>query len=123
VFPRGQKLPLCVTCAIGASGVRVSGTPTRSKREIRARSKAREREVQANEPAALPAIANPIPAGWAVGDHDEDAPPAAETTSKRRARKRRDRDDGPPGSPAEGGTAKGSSDMMAWLDSVYSPEP
>jgi hypothetical protein len=112
---------MCVTCAIGASGVRASGAPTRPKREIRARSKARELELQANEPAALPEIANPIPAGWAVTDHDEVEPPR--TKPPRRARKRRDGVEGLHETPTDKGAHSESSDMMAWLDSVYSPEP
>ena len=56
VFPRGQKLPLCVTCAVTASGARVRGAAGISKRIIRSRSKERARETAEREAAAASPI-------------------------------------------------------------------
>lgn len=72
MFPRGQKLPMCVTCAVAASGVRAAkSTPTLSKRSIRARVKAREREMHVDDPAPLPEISNPVHAGWAFDEAEK----------------------------------------------------
>jgi hypothetical protein len=70
VFPRGQKLPLCVTCAVARSGVRTSRDGGLSKRAIRNRLKARQAELADATPAPLHEIENPIPAGWAMQDDD-----------------------------------------------------
>ncbi len=127
VFPRGQKLPMCVTCAITASGVRSNATPGVSKREIRARAKARDEEIEALAPPALPEIANPVPAGWAFAENDELAGEPGPTG--RRAGRRRPR--GTAERPAaEKKTAEKpndmktneTSDMMSWLDAVYSTD-
>jgi hypothetical protein len=113
VFPRGQKLPLCVTCAVIASGVRSKPNPALSKRAIRARAKARESELHVDDPAPLPEIANPVPAGWAFDEAEE--LPGARRDAERlpRATRRSAEQDGHAGAPNE---------MLTWLDSVYTIE-
>lgn len=71
VFPRGQKLPLCVDCAVTKSGVRAGKDVGLSKREIRTLAKARRTEMAEQSAPKLPEIANPVPAGWA---RDDDPP-------------------------------------------------
>ena len=116
VFPRGQKLPMCVTCAVSASGVRARSTPSLSKRQIRARQKARDRELHVDDPAPLPEIANPVPAGWAF-DEAAELPRAHEPKVERPGRSQRHGGETPPGSHAEE-----TNEMLSWLDSVYSTE-
>ena len=124
VFPRGQKLPLCVTCAITASGVRSNASAGVSKREIRARSKAREEEIQALAPPALPEIANPVPAGWAFAETDELAGGTEPTGGRAGRRRLRGAGELPATEQkaAERTNGETTSDMMSWLDSVYSTE-
>ncbi len=118
VFPRGQKLPLCTDCAIAASGVRAQSAPGLKKREIRARAKARARELREQAPKPLPQIANPVPTGWALGESGE--LPAGGAPSRRR--KHRDAPGRAPEAARRDTSTKGaaeSGDMMSWLDSVY----
>ena len=114
MFPRGQKLPLCVTCAVSASGVRVKHTPSISKRSAKSRARARDREMHQDDPAPLPEIANPVPAGWAFDEQDE--LPVTRASGPER----------PPKASRRGDSAKGDADepneMLSWLDSVYSTE-
>lgn len=73
MFPRGQKRPLCVTCAVAASGVRVRGTAGISKRTIRSRAKERDRETAEREAAAAPLTeAAPTAKKAANGDPEKD---------------------------------------------------
>lgn len=112
MFPRGHKLPLCVTCAVTASGVRTNGAPGLSKRGIRARKKAREKELAEAAPVALPDIANPVPAGWAFADTEVLGATTASNAARPSSRR---------GSAAEQSRVE-PGDMMSWLDSVYSAE-
>ena len=132
VFPRGQKLPLCVTCAITASGVRSNATPGVSKREIRARAKARSEEIEALAPPALPEIANPVPPGWAFAETDELArkpEPTGRRAGRRRSQGTAERPttekkaaEKPTGEMTTGEMTNETSDMMSWLDSVSTTE-
>ena len=132
VFPRGQKLPMCVTCAIRASGVRSNATPGVSKREIRARAKARYEEIEALAPPALPEIANPVPAGWAFAETDELAGKAGPTGRRTGRRRPRGTAEWPaaekkavankPAVKTNDVKTNEPSDMMSWLDSVYSTD-
>ncbi len=115
MFPRGQKLPMCVTCAVAASGVRAKSTPQLSRRSIRAKHKAREQEVRVDEPAPLPAITNPVPAGWAF-DEAEDLPGHGEPAARPGRTQRQG------GETPRGEHADETSEMLSWLDSVYSTD-
>jgi hypothetical protein len=85
VFPHGpRKQPLCIQCAIAASGVRSNaGThPAMSKREIKRRIKERRDEDKAiarleRKPEPIPPIANPFTPGWAVTEDEAALAPAA----------------------------------------------
>lgn len=127
VFPRGRNLPLCVTCAITASGVRSNGTSGVSKREIRARAKARYDEIQALAPPALPEIANPVPPGWVFAETDElarEPEPTGRRSGRRRSGGTAERHAAEQQAAANTAVEKvnETSDMMSWLDSVYSTE-
>jgi hypothetical protein len=87
VYPRGQKLPLCVTCAVAKAGVRSADSNAVSWRAIRALRKERQKDVSSTATPPLPEIANPVPAGWAL---DEDLPLDAPKRSPKGGRSGRD---------------------------------
>lgn len=107
---------MCVTCAVAASGVRAAkSTPSLSKRSIRERANAREREIHDDDPAPLPEITNPVPAGWAF-DEAEKLPEHHEP-AERPGRSRRHGGETPRTTQAAE-----TSEMLSWLDSVYTAE-
>jgi hypothetical protein len=125
VHPRGQKLPLCVTCAVAKAGVRAGRGGSLSWRDLRARRKQRQAELDAAVPPPLPEIANPVPAGWAFADDiplevsklqprtrrgGRDARRAAEPIVDRPRRR------APSEAPAEGRGER------AWLDSLHATD-
>jgi hypothetical protein len=123
VHPRGRRLPLCVACAVIAGGAN-PGTKGLSARRIRALERARDAEQQATAPRPLPAIENPVPAGFAFQEDELPEEPAARPLTtppepgrgRRRNRDRSNRDRPPTVSK------DGRDEMMSWLDSVYSTE-
>lgn len=133
VFPRNQKHALCVTCAIAKAGVRVGGEEPLSRREIRARRKARAEEMRVDSAPPLPTIANPVPSGWALAD--DDLPLDLSKVQSRTRRRYRDTTprragsstpSGPPSSSARRPNALDAPatepDTTDWLDSLYTKE-
>jgi hypothetical protein len=119
VHPRGQKLPLCVTCAVAAGGAN-PGTKGLSRRKIRSIARTRAAEVSAAAPPPLPVIENPVPTGFAFGEAEEITRPAVPPPeATKRGGRRRNRDLAPRAAAPEGPR----DDMMSWLDSVYATEP
>jgi hypothetical protein len=122
VFPRGQKLPLCVDCAVAKSGVRTGRDSGLSKREIRTLVKARRAELAEQASPPLPEIANPVPAGWAR--EDDEGPDPAPGKGRRRYRDAERRAE--PGRAARRAapdtTREETADMMSFLDSMYTKD-
>lgn len=147
VSPRGQKLPLCVDCAVARSGVRTGKDAGLSKRDIRALVRARRAELAEQATPPLPEIENQVPAGWARNDDDEPLDLAKVATPGRRRyrdaspKPAPERAAGPqvtPPEPAAEGSAgrrgraarraqpdttrEETADMMSFLDSMYSKD-
>lgn len=127
VHPRGQKLPMCVTCAVAAGGAN-PGTKALSRRKIRSIARARATEVAAAAPPPLPVIENPVPSGFAFGEAEEIDRSTPAGASRRGGRRRnRDlasREAAPREAASRDAAPEGPrDDMMSWLDSVYATEP
>jgi len=128
VYPRGQKLPLCVACAVAKAGVRSGVSNAVSWRALRARRKARQDELMAAAAPPLPEIANPVPAGWALA---EDIPLDVSRLSPKGRRHGRDssrptdatsRGLGRSIVPAATAARVADRDERSWLDSLHSKD-
>lgn len=133
VFPRNQKHALCMACAIAKAGVRVGGEEPPSRREVRARRKARAQELAGEQTPPLPTIANPVPRGWALAD--DDLPLDLSKVQSRTRRRHRDAAprrggaDSPNTAPKDASRHHDTPDRPAsepdiadWLDSLYTKD-
>jgi hypothetical protein len=115
VHPRGQKLPLCMTCAVAKAGVRSGPGRAVSRRELRVLRKQRQAELAEAASPPLPEITNPVPAGWAMTD---EAPIEVSKLPQHDARRGRG---GAAAAPRRASVAAPADDR-AWLHSLHSTD-